>query len=124
MGIQRIPVGGKMAVSVACGTFKFPAETATEDTTPMVMVGLGTGIAPIRSFCQDKLYKKRLGVKTGPMVVFYGCRREKEELFYKEDWELYKKGRAYRTRWCLPVRRTKTSLRWTKDGGTSRTDHR
>merc|ERR1719502_2232861 len=27
------------------------------DTTPMVMVGLGTGIAPIRSFMQDKLYK-------------------------------------------------------------------
>merc|ERR1712187_908074 len=40
---------------------------------------------------QNKLYKKRKGVKTGPMVVFYGCRREKEELFYKEDWALYKK---------------------------------
>merc|ERR1712110_485833 len=49
------------------------------------------GIAPIRSFCQDKLYKKQQGIKTGPMVVFYGCRREKEELFYKEDWALYKK---------------------------------
>merc|ERR1712232_334607 len=60
------------------------------DVTPMVMVGLGTGIAPIRSFCQDKLYKKQKGIETGPMVVFYGCRHEKEELFYKEDWQLYK----------------------------------
>jgi len=25
------------------------------------------------------------------MVVFYGCRREKEELFYKEEWAMYKK---------------------------------
>merc|ERR1719253_1993203 len=24
------------------------------------------------------------------MVVFYGCRHEKEELFYKEDWKMYK----------------------------------
>lgn len=80
-------MGSKVACSVVCGTFKFPAD----DTTPMVMVGLGTGIAPIRSFCQDKLYKKQQGLKTGPMVVFYGCRREKEELFYKEDWALYKR---------------------------------
>jgi len=89
--IQKVPVGAKLACSAACGTFNFPKATATEDVVPMVMVGLGTGIAPIRSFCQDKLYKKRKGVKTGPMVVFYGCRREKEELFYKEDWELYRK---------------------------------
>jgi len=85
--IQRVPVGAKVACSVVCGTFQFPAE----DTTPMVMVGLGTGIAPIRSFCQDKLYKKQQGIQTGPMVVFYGCRREKEELFYKDDWELFRK---------------------------------
>jgi len=85
--IQKVPIGAKLACAAVCGTFKFPAE----DTTPMVMVGLGTGIAPIRSFMQDKLYKKNKGIKTGPMVVFYGCRREKEELFYKEEWQMYKK---------------------------------
>jgi sulfite reductase (NADPH) flavoprotein alpha-component len=85
--IQRVPVGNCVACQAVCGTFKFPAE----DTTPMVMVGLGTGIAPIRSFMQDKLFKKKKGIKTGPMVVFYGCRREKEELFYKEEWAMYKK---------------------------------
>jgi sulfite reductase alpha subunit-like flavoprotein len=85
--IQRVPVGNKVACQVVCGTFQFPQD----DVTPMVMVGLGTGIAPIRSFLQDKLYKKKQGVKTGPMVIFYGCRREKEELFYKEDWAMYKK---------------------------------
>merc|ERR1719183_1098692 len=85
--IQKVPVGNKVACAAVCGTFKFPAS----DVTPMVMVGLGTGIAPIRSFCQDKLWKKKVGIKTGPMIVFYGCRREKEELFYKKDWEMFKK---------------------------------
>merc|ERR1712019_30619 len=85
--IQKVPVGAFVAAQAACGTFKFPEN----DETPMVMVGLGTGIAPIRSFMQDKLYKKQKGIKTGPMVVFYGCRREKEELFYKEEWAMYKK---------------------------------
>jgi len=85
--IQRVPKGAKVAAAAVVGTFKFPES----DETPMVMVGLGTGIAPIRSFMQDKLYKKQKGIKTGPMVVFYGCRREKEELFYKEEWAMYKK---------------------------------
>merc|ERR1711953_214400 len=85
--IQKVGVGAKVAAAAVVGTFKFPES----DATPMVMVGLGTGIAPIRSFMQDKLYKKNKGIKTGPMVVFYGCRREKEELFYKDEWAMYKK---------------------------------
>merc|ERR1712226_1030384 len=85
--IQKVGVGAKVAAASVVGTFKFPES----DVTPMVMVGLGTGIAPIRSFMQDKLYKKNKGIKTGPMVVFYGCRREKEELFYKDEWAMYKK---------------------------------
>jgi len=85
--IQQVPVGAKIACAAVVGTFKF----SEDDTVPMVMVGLGTGIAPIRSFLQDKLYKKQQGIKTGPMVVFYGCRREKEELFYKDEWAMFKK---------------------------------
>merc|ERR1712070_1085320 len=30
------------------------------------------------------------GIDVGPMVIFYGCRREKEELFYKEEWAMFK----------------------------------
>ncbi|CAE7630777.1 PFOR [Symbiodinium pilosum] len=85
--IQHMPVGSKVPCAVVCGTFQFPKD----ETTPMVMVGLGTGIAPIRSFMQDKLYKKNHGIKTGPMVVFYGCRHEKEELLYKDEWKMYEK---------------------------------
>jgi len=85
--IQHAPVGSKIAAAAVCGTFKF----SEDDKTPMVMVGLGTGIAPVRSFVQDKLYKKNKGIEVGPMVIFYGCRREKEELFYKDEWAMFKK---------------------------------
>jgi len=71
------------------GTFTFPQD----ERTPMVMTGLGTGIAPIRSFVQDRMYKKTVLKKdVGPMVVFYGCRHEREEFFYKEEWALYKEA--------------------------------
>merc|ERR1719230_1998740 len=70
------------------GTFIFPPD----EKLPMVMTGLGTGIAPIRSFVQDRLYKKRQGIEVGPMVVIYGCRHEKEEFFYKSEWKEYEKA--------------------------------
>jgi sulfite reductase alpha subunit-like flavoprotein len=86
--IAELPVGSKIAATMTCGTFTFPQD----DLTPMVMAGLGTGIAPIRSFVQDRMYKaKVLGKQVGPMVVFYGCRHEREEFFYKDEWELYQK---------------------------------
>jgi len=86
--IQRLKVGDRIAATMTNGTFTFPED----DRTPMVMAGLGTGIAPIRSFVQDRMYKKTvLKKEVGPMVVFYGCRHEREEFFYKEEWELYKK---------------------------------
>merc|ERR1739838_907703 len=81
-------MGDHIAATMTNGTFTFPKD----DCTPMVMTGLGTGIAPIRSFVQDRLYKKTvLKKEVGPMVVFYGCRHEREEFFYKEEWELYQK---------------------------------
>merc|ERR1719206_1636048 len=86
--IQRLKVGDRIAATMTNGTFIFPKD----DRTPMVMTGLGTGIAPIRSFVQDRMYKKLvLKQEVGPMVVFYGCRHEREEFFYKEEWALYKK---------------------------------
>jgi len=86
--IAELPLGARIAATMTCGTFTFPRD----DLTPMVMAGLGTGIAPIRSFVQDRMYKAKVqGKKVGPMVVFYGCRHEREEFFYKEEWELYQK---------------------------------
>lgn len=83
--IAGLPIGAKVACTMTCGTFTFP-----EDHVPMVMSGLGTGIAPMRSFVQDRAYKKKvLGKEVGPMVLFYGCRHEKEEFFYKEEWKQY-----------------------------------
>merc|ERR1719265_1191628 len=86
--IQKLRIGDRIAATMTNGTFIFPKD----DRTPMVMTGLGTGIAPIRSFVQDRMYKKLvLKQEVGPMVVFYGCRHEREEFFYKEEWALYKK---------------------------------
>lgn len=83
--ISMLPVGARVACTMTVGTFTFP-----DDKVPMVMSGLGTGIAPMRSFVQDRAYKKKvLKKEVGPMILFYGCRHEREEFFYKEEWKQY-----------------------------------
>jgi cytochrome P450/NADPH-cytochrome P450 reductase len=52
--------------------------------TPMIMVGPGTGIAPLRGFLQDLQQKRRDGVATGSVHLFFGCRAPSEFLYEQE----------------------------------------
>lgn len=53
-------------------------------TIPIVMVGPGTGLAPFRSILQEKelLADRR---KSGPLVLFFGCRRAAADFHLEED---------------------------------------
>lgn len=59
--------------------------------TPVVMAGLGTGIAPFRAFVQEHAMDKKEGKKVGPMLLYYGCRYQKTEFLFADEWEQYKK---------------------------------
>ncbi|XP_013793487.2 nitric oxide synthase, salivary gland-like, partial [Limulus polyphemus] len=62
---------------------------------PIVMVGPGTGIAPFRSFWQQRLFEVQKMApddlkKTGKMTLFFGCRHQDFELFRQEKEEMLK----------------------------------
>lgn len=56
-------------------------------TTPMIMVGPGTGVAPFRGFIQDRLWHKQQGKVLGPAVLFFGCRHPAADFLYREEFE-------------------------------------
>merc|ERR1712217_617388 len=62
-------------------TFRLPKDP----TTPVIMVGPGTGVAPMRGFLQDRVAD---GGKAN--VLFFGCRDETEFL-YREELEAWQK---------------------------------
>jgi sulfite reductase alpha subunit-like flavoprotein len=80
-GVFRVPC------SIAPGTFHFPKDL----TTPYIMAGLGTGLAPFRSFIQDRAFFKRLGKETGPMWLFYGCRHKAKDFIFGDELEGFAK---------------------------------
>ena len=57
--------------------------------TPLVMVGLGTGMAPFRSFIQQRVMQKAAGEEVGEMLLYFGARYEATEFLYGDEIRAY-----------------------------------
>jgi len=57
--------------------------------TPLVMVALGTGIAPMRAFIEERASAKRAGEDCGQMALFFGA-RNRAEYSYEREFDEYK----------------------------------
>lgn len=76
-----------VSVSIMNSVLRFPKDPKT----PIVVAGLGTGMAPFRSFIQQRQYLVNTGVEVGPMLLFFGARTRKNEWLYGEEWENYER---------------------------------
>ena len=66
--------------------------TNTDMTRPFVLVGPGTGIAPIRSLLWQRLAWSSQHDRSslGRCALFFGCRNEDADFFFKDDWKYLK----------------------------------
>ena len=72
-------------VFIQPSTFRLPADPGT----PIVMVGPGSGVAPMRAFCQERAHQQAGGAKLGEALLFFGCRRPDEDFIYKDELEAW-----------------------------------
>jgi len=83
--LNSLKVGAPVTVSVKPSVMKLPTKT----TAPIIMAGLGTGLAPFRAFVQERAYQKQQGHEIGEVLLYMGARHQREEYLYGEEWEAY-----------------------------------
>ncbi|WBT38585.1 sulfite reductase subunit alpha [Hyphomicrobium sp. DMF-1] len=74
-----------------------------DDATPIIMVGPGTGVAPFRSFLQERHATKAQGLAW----LFFGHQRREMDFFYEAELGVLQEAGTL----------TKLSLAWSRDGG-------
>jgi sulfite reductase (NADPH) flavoprotein alpha-component len=83
--LSGLKVGSAIVASVKPSVMKLPAK----DTAPLIMAGLGTGLAPFRAFVQYRAMQKAQGKEIGAILLYLGSRHQREEYLYGEEWEAY-----------------------------------
>lgn len=83
--LNRLQPGDPVTVSVKPSVMKLPPKS----TQPLIMAGLGTGLAPFRAFVQHRALEKAQGKEIGSVLLYMGSRHQREEYCYGEEWEAY-----------------------------------
>lgn len=84
--MNHLSVGDPVTVSVKPSVMKLPKST----TAPLIMAGLGTGLAPFRAFVQERAWQRSQGHAIGEVLLYMGARHQREEYLYGEEWEAYR----------------------------------
>jgi cytochrome P450/NADPH-cytochrome P450 reductase len=64
-------------------TFRLPSDPKT----PVILIGPGTGLAPLRGFIDERAAQKEQGIPVGKTLLFFGCRRPDHDYLYREELE-------------------------------------
>lgn len=74
---------------LACNMNAAGINVPDTQAAPCVMVGLGTGIAPLRAMIEDREVARTRGETTGPMALFFGARHKRTDYTYGDELEEY-----------------------------------
>ncbi len=83
--LNKLKPGASVTVSIKPSVMKLPPNS----TQPLIMAGLGTGLAPFRAFVQHRAWEKAQGKEIGSVLLYMGSRHQREEYCYGEEWEAY-----------------------------------
>lgn len=81
--LARCPAGTRIRILLkdTRSSFRLPPDAAT----PVILIGPGTGLAPLRGFIQERAAQRRDGANVGPTLLFFGCRRPDHDYLYREE---------------------------------------
>lgn len=81
--LARLQVSDHIAVSLRQP--HIPFRPPSDNSTPLLMICAGTGLAPFRGFIQERVARQSQGEALGPNVLFFGCDHPEVDLLYHEQ---------------------------------------
>ncbi|KAL2672861.1 hypothetical protein Neosp_013577 [[Neocosmospora] mangrovei] len=87
MGPKRRYGGVCLPIHLRSSNFRLPFDPSK----PVILIGPGTGIAPMRGFVHERARLAGQGQSVGRTLLFFGCRRRGEDYLYESEWEKFKK---------------------------------
>jgi sulfite reductase alpha subunit-like flavoprotein len=81
----------KIPVWIQKGTLTLPPPDV-----PLVCVGAGTGVAPLRSFLHHRAALAHAGTAVAPSVLVFGCRNQEKDWLYQDEWPKLQRAGALR----------------------------
>ena len=90
--LSSLVPGDKLLISVrpTHTAFRLPDKEVT-DTTPIVCVAAGSGLAPFRGFIQERAALLSRGFRLAPALLFLGCRGPQIDDLYREEFDKWQK---------------------------------
>lgn len=79
----RLKEGDTVTAMLVASKFKLPRDEFRD----VIMVGPGTGIAPFRSFLQERSRLKQEGHQVGRNWLFFGGHRRSQNFYYQDELE-------------------------------------
>jgi nitric oxide synthase oxygenase domain/subunit/sulfite reductase alpha subunit-like flavoprotein/hemoglobin-like flavoprotein len=69
----------RATIQVVKSSFRLPEDK----TSPLILVGAGTGVSPMMGFMEDRQLDRQDGHETGDINLFFGCRTD-NDFIYKD----------------------------------------
>lgn len=98
--LSGLTTGDEVLVSVRATNkyFHLPAEISS---TPVLMFGAGTGIAPFRGFIQERAQQITAGRTLAPAIMYMGCRSSSSDRLYSDEMDKWVKLGAVDIRYAF-----------------------
>eukprot|EP00815_Leptocylindrus_aporus_P005913 CAMPEP_0116075498 /NCGR_PEP_ID=MMETSP0322-20121206/16662_1 /TAXON_ID=163516 /ORGANISM="Leptocylindrus danicus var. apora, Strain B651" /LENGTH=689 /DNA_ID=CAMNT_0003565551 /DNA_START=174 /DNA_END=2243 /DNA_ORIENTATION=+ len=85
--LANLKRNGSARIFIRPSTFRLPQDT----TRPIILIGPGTGIAPMRALLHERAYQKNvLGKEIGKNVLYFGCKKRNVDYLYSNEIEAFK----------------------------------
>ena len=86
--------GAELCLWLKPGSFRLPLTvlpTTNQYQTPILCIGAGTGIAPLRSLLLERENRRPQGTAGEcDARLFFGCRKQAMDFYYQKEWESLK----------------------------------